>query len=262
MPTMPDSFRRESIMNTWLKAPQQFNLLPHEVQVWSVGLDALFAEVDQLAECLSTEEIQQSQRFVNSQLTNSYIVSHAMLRHIVARYLPLKPHQIKMANTTHGKPYLIDLPAELKLEFNMSHTRDLALYAVSLHPVGIDVEACNRDIQVEEIAERFFTATEYQALRALPESARQEAFYQCWTLKEAFIKAVGEGLSYGLDKFEVDFIEMSGNCLKHIEASTSKTEAWSLRPIHYSADYKVAVAIEGKLESIKFYSPDLLDFIK
>ncbi len=241
-------------MNTWLPSPPQLELSLGEVHVWSVSLDSYVQRADELAECLSPEELEQSQRFVSLPLTQNYIVSHAILRDILARYLHCNPGALKIANGEQGKPYLLDLPEGVKLEFNMSHTQGVALYAVSLQPVGVDIERLNRAMEVEDIAERFFSRREHEALLLLPVSQRQAAFYRCWTRKEAFIKALGQGLIYALDKFEVDFMSMKSNCLLSVESSVEQARVWSLWPIECSDEYAAAVALRGELKQLRCWN--------
>ncbi|HYF97970.1 MAG TPA: 4'-phosphopantetheinyl transferase superfamily protein [Coxiellaceae bacterium] len=249
-------------MNTWVKPPQQLSLVPHTLQLWAVEIESFLSQAEILAECLSEEEMHQAQRFVTTQLGNNYIVAHAFLRKILGAYLGLEASKIKFSTREQGKPCLDPTHHSVSLEFNMSHTKGLALYGVALTPVGVDVELSRYDMQLEEIAERFFTPSEYQILCALPQAERQKAFYRCWTLKEAFIKGLGEGLSYGLDKFEVDFVNDGTNCLKSIKGSSAEVDAWSLQNISYSEDYAAAFALHDQLQSLQLYAVDALDFIR
>jgi len=232
--------------NIWSTPVQHLSLEPQEVHVFAVDLEEFLSEADDLRALLSKEELQRAERFVSSVLSDHYIVSHAILRKILAQYLKLEPQAINIVTHAQGKPGLMNK----ELEFNMSHTRGVALYAISLNPVGIDIELLGRDVAVEEIAERFFARSEYEALVALPEAQRQKAFYQCWTLKEAFIKALGEGLIYGLDRFEVDF-GASTKCLKNAKDSLVSIEEWTLQPIIYSESTAAALAVRGKMSKLK-----------
>ena len=247
---MPLLFNAEHNMNTWLLPPEHLRLMPHEAHVWSVQLENFFGRADELLECLSAEEVQQSQRFVNAQLTNSYIIAHALLRHVLARYVDCKPEALLIEKNPQGKPYL----AHQNLEFNMSHTRGVALYAVSHQAVGIDIELLARDMQIEDIAERFFTENEYKKICALDPGDRQAAFYRCWTLKEAFIKALGHGLTYGLDRFEVDFMSEGSRCLKNVEDPLQNPQDWDLRPLFYSQEYAAALATQGALNGLQCFT--------
>ena len=249
-------------MNNWILPPRHLELKPGEPQLWAVELDRFNPQVEALTNCLSQEERGRAERFVTATLSNHYVIAHALLRHILAIYIKCQPQALQFLTSPHGKPYLDPAHHSLALEFNMSHTRGLALYAVALEPVGIDVELLGRDMQFEEIAERFFTQAEHQALCALPQASRQKAFYRCWTLKEAFVKALGQGLNYGLDKFEVDFLGDSSQCLQNIAGSTQEAHAWTLQNIDYSPEYAAAFASKGACLGLKLYAVNSLDFIR
>ncbi len=232
-------------MNFSSASPDEFSLVDGSVHVWSADLNRSTAEVDEMYEWLSPDEQERSHRFISKSLTDSYVVSHAILREILGRYLNQDPASLVFEKTPHGKPYLNGQ----NLTFNMTHTQGVALYAIALQPVGIDIECLSRAVEVEEIAKRFFTPSEYQLLLMLPVEQRQQAFYRCWTRKEAFIKAMGEGLTYGLDKFEVDFMK-DQNCLISIENSTAKAKEWDLMALNYSAEHTAALALKGAIKNL------------
>ena len=144
----------------------------------------------------------------------------------------------------HGKPYAPDLDG---IEFNLSHSGRHALIAIARdQAIGIDIEAQGRRRSINDIAERFFAPAESRALRALPEESRDAAFLRLWTGKEAVLKALGEGLSFGLDRveFELDAHGQLG-ALRHVASSTSSTAGWNWQALQPLADYHAAIAWHG-----------------
>ncbi|MFZ2237848.1 MAG: 4'-phosphopantetheinyl transferase superfamily protein [Dokdonella sp.] len=144
----------------------------------------------------------------------------------------------------HGKPYAPDLDG---IEFNLSHSGRHALIAIARdQAIGIDIEAQGRRRSINDIAERFFAPAESRALRALPEEARDAAFLRLWTGKEAVLKALGEGLSFGLDRVEFELDEHGQlGALLHVASSTSSTDGWNWRALRPLEDYHAAIAWHG-----------------
>ena len=133
-----------------------------------------------------------------------YTVAHAALRSILAGYLNVTPGDLEFEIGRRGKPRPAPTFTKDKLEFNLSHSHEVALIAVTREKeIGVDVERVREDFAFVEVAERYFTAGELSAIRALPQDLQRRAFYQCWTSKEAFLKAKGVGLSGELDEVEI-----------------------------------------------------------
>ena len=133
------------------------------------------------------------------------------------------------------------------LHFNISHSNDIALLAFGKsYPIGIDVEFRRKNIEITEITKKFFTANEANAINGLSPELQVEHFFNYWTCKEAFIKAIGEGLSYSLSKFEVD----SKNFKIHINDPKYNTINWSLVKLDPFPDYSAAIAVAGEIEKL------------
>ncbi len=129
----------------------------------------------------------------------------------------------------------------------MSHSHGVALYAVTRdREVGIDLEFIRRDLEVEQIAERFFSRRETATLRALPTALREYAFFLCWTRKEAYIKARGEGLSLPLDQFDVSLIPGEPAALLSTQPDSDEALRWSLQELTLASGYVAALAVEGR----------------
>jgi 4'-phosphopantetheinyl transferase len=190
-------------MPTSAPTPSLLTLPPGEVHVWIVeperitdpGLQASYRDL------LDAPEREKQQRFHFERHRLQYLVSHALVRLTLSRYAPVPPEAWSFAANTYGRP---EIRGEEKpwLRFNLSHTDGMALCAVARDvDVGADVEDAERRGETVGIADSFFAPAEVAALRALPEHAQRERFFDYWTLKEAYIKARGMGLSLPLDQF-------------------------------------------------------------
>jgi 4'-phosphopantetheinyl transferase len=174
------------------------------VKVVTVRLDVSPAIAGQLAQCLSDAERQRSSRFVFDHDRRRFIVARAQLRRLLATRLGVRPESVELVYGPRGKPALSRRFADSDLRFNVSHSEDVAVYAFALgREIGIDVEAIREIPDADDIAARFFSRCEYQAYRALERGDKPLGFFNCWTRKEAFIKAVGDGLHHPLDNFDV-----------------------------------------------------------
>ncbi len=151
---------------------------------------------------LTGDERERAGRFHFQRDSSAFAISRGLLRTLAGRYLDAPPERLRFDYTPYGKPYLAGQFAGSPLRFNLSHAHELVLYAfTSGAEVGVDVEYLRPELAGAEIAERFFSPREVEALLTLPVEGRTEAFFRCWTRKEAFIKAVGQGLSFPLDQF-------------------------------------------------------------
>jgi len=170
-----------------------------DVDVWLFQLSSTPDEQERLARYLSQDEQARAARFVNPTHGAQYAAGRGRMREIIARYTGTPPQSLRFLTGSAGKPSLegAGVPS-----FNLSHTGGTAALAVSaIGNVGVDIETV-RDITMD-VARRFFSAAEVAALEALLPDQRVAAFYRCWTRKEAVVKALGDGMSFPLDEFEV-----------------------------------------------------------
>ena len=173
------------------------------------------------------------------------LLPHAgYLRAILAKYMQCKPGELAFFYGEHGKPALASPWDKSQLRFNLSHAAGLALIAISLRrEIGVDVEHLNRKVgQMKDIAKRFFAPGEYEQLCALPREERRRAFFCCWTRKEAYLKALGAGLTHSLKNFEVSL----GRKAELLWIREGNTEDWTLQHLEPAKGYVGSVAIAGK----------------
>lgn len=182
-----------------------------EAHIWLAWTDR-FAEPPVLDACrrlLSEKETERCGRFYFERDRHLYLVAHAMVRHVLAAYLDVPPRHLRFSTNAYGRPELVREPGMPNLRFNLSHTQGLAALVVNLdHACGIDVEANQRSRDVVALATSVLSAQEQAAFDRVPEADRQLAFLRYWTLKEAYIKARGQGLSLPLAQFSFDMMQI------------------------------------------------------
>jgi 4'-phosphopantetheinyl transferase len=154
---------------------------------------------------------------------------------------------LRFSYSYYGKPALTTGLGHDTLNFNMSHSNEMAIYGVVRNrQIGVDIERIQTDFACEEIAARIFSPQENATLRSLPPRMKHEAFFNCWTRKEAFIKAKGLGLAYPLNQFEVSLIPGEPARLISIEEDLFEATRWSLLELEPDPDYAAALAVEGE----------------
>src|SRR5258708_9618484 len=192
----------------WMPPPKQLSLKPGELQVWRILFPTLRGQVDDAYKTLSEDERQRASRFRFEKDRVQSVLTRGALRCLLGRYLSADPREVVFRYGASNKPALA-YPATAEnnpFSFNVSHSGDVALIAISRLPaVGIDVEVIRPDFATAEVAQRFFSPLEVKGLLSLQRDEQAEAFFSCWTRKEAYIKAVGDGLSIPLDSFDVEF---------------------------------------------------------
>lgn len=217
-----------------------------DIQLWLASLEPPAAYLQYLWGLLSIDEQQRADRFHFERDRQHFIASRGMLRCILSSYLDLPPESLGFQYGATGKPALTEDRNPGDLRFNLSHSRALALYAIVLHhEIGVDIEHTSPVRDVETLARRFFSRQEYETLRSLPEQQKLGAFYNCWTRKEAYIKACGDGLSQPLDRFDVSLAPDEPAQLLSINGSPVGASRWYLHGFEPAPGYIAALAVEG-----------------
>ena len=214
-----------------------------EVHVWRTSLERPAETVRRMRSVLARDEQRRADRFRFERDRSRYIVGRALLRTLLARYLQTEAGELEFEYGEFRKPALRDGPW-----FNVSHSGPIALYAfTSAGEIGIDVELDNADFARERIAEQFFSPAEVSVLRSLPPEAQPRAFLTCWTRKEAFIKARGDGLSLALNSFDVTLAPGAPAALLRTAWCSEEPRQWRLRDLSDDgAGYIAAVALRGE----------------
>lgn len=232
--------------DVWKTPPELLSLSDRDVHVWKAPLDLATVHVQGLAEALSEDERARARRFVFERDRRRFTVGRGVLRALLGRYLGASPSTLKFRYSPHGKPAVAIGFGGDALRFTAAHSHETALYGVTLgREIGIDLEYIRPDLASDHVAERFFSRQEVAALRALSPASRLEAFFNCWTRKEAYIKARGEGLSLPLDRFEVSLAPGEPAALVSTPDDPPEASRWSLRELFPGPGYVGAVAVEG-----------------
>ena len=225
----------------------EWRLSNDQVHLWRACLDLPPERTRALERCLSPDERARAKRFVVNGVRNRFITARAVLRNLLSRYISEPPSNLRFRYAEHGKPDLSH--PETSIRFNVSHSHDLAVYALTTNrSVGVDAEYLHRRSIMDrmKIARRLFSSSECAALEALPRGRRDHAFLACWTRKEAFIKAIGQGLSCPLDQFDVTVDPDDPAELLATRWDQTDAERWSMTSIDPGPDYIGALAVEGK----------------
>lgn len=227
--------------------PRSLEALNGDVHVFCVTLDQPSARLEQLAGTLSNDEHARSARFNFKQDRNRFIAGRGLLREILGRLLRADPARLTFAYGSRGKPRLASPVNGRMLQFNLAHSDSLAVCAVSAsYELGIDIERIRPIREAEDIAARFFSARENAEWRSLPDERRAEAFFTCWTRKEAWLKAIGAGISEILNQGEVPpSSDEPGSPFKSemVSSASSSLRLYSLKP---ASLYRAAVATESQ----------------
>ncbi len=230
----------------WRCPPAALPLGRDEVHVWRAALDETPSRIDSFLNTLAADERTRAERFYFPRDRERFIVARGVLRAILGLYSNRAPECVFFSYSSHGKPKLAWESGDAAIRFNISHSHGVALYAVTrTREVGIDVEFIRSDLKVEQIAARFFSPYEIARLRTLPTDLREAAFFRCWTRKEAYIKAKGEGLSLPLDQFEVSLTPAEPAALLRTQRDPNEAQRWSLQELTPAPGYAAALAVQG-----------------
>jgi 4'-phosphopantetheinyl transferase len=244
LPFRQPEAREVSAMETWPLAPLSVLLPDDEVHVYAAPLPEGHTRSG-LYDLLDDEERKRAGRFLHIPSREQYIAARGALRILLGRYLRCSPRQVRFTTSPLGKPELA--PPAPPLHFNVSHSQGMALIAVTrIGQVGIDVEQVRTVETYLDMAQRFFTPGESSALLRAPREKSTEAFFHIWTRKEAFLKALGLGLTHGLERFEVSVPPDDPARILHIDGDRDAGARWSMQTLLPARGYIGALALETR----------------
>lgn len=237
----------------WRLPPQRPALSQKQVHVWAASLEPSEPELVSLYSALSADERARATRYRSVRDRLRFVAARGLLRFILGRYLGVEAVQVPLRYDPRGKPELdaqgLAQPLQIlaaSLQFSVSHCENLALYAFALgRRVGVDIERIRPGFAEGTMAEQFFSPAEKTALRALPLHEQQAAFFACWTRKEAFLKALGEGLTTPMDSFTVSLAPGEPAALLEAQSDPRETERWSMRDLPVAVGYAASLVVEG-----------------
>jgi 4'-phosphopantetheinyl transferase len=243
--------------STWTEPPPSLSLETGTVDVWRISLVQEDDRLETFRRTLDAGELERAGRFHFEKHRRHFIVARGFLRSVVARYLGSQPETLRFEYGVYGKPALGN---EHTLRFNLSHSNEVALLAVTLDAeLGVDVEHVRADFASEDIARRYFSRAEVEVFNALPQEDRVAAFFRCWTRKEAYIKAVGKGFSQALDAFDVTLAPGVQPAL--LRAEDDDASRWLLIDIEVGEGYAGALIVERPVAEVRFFRQDLLGIL-
>lgn len=229
----------------WNPVPDMPMLHRDEVHVWRIPLDLPASTVEHVGAALDAGEQARAERLRFPRDRRRFMLARGAVRAILGRYLAAEPAAIRFRYGPRGKPAL-DGAGDDSLCFNLSHSGELALLAVTRgRELGIDVEQMRPELAGESIARRFFSPHEVSVLLGLPTDERRAAFFRCWTRKEAYIKARGDGFALQLDAFDVTLAPGAPAALLRTEQEPHDAARWTLRDVPIDPGYAAALCVEG-----------------
>ncbi|MDJ0556871.1 MAG: 4'-phosphopantetheinyl transferase superfamily protein [Microcoleaceae cyanobacterium MO_207.B10] len=230
---------------------KKLELSGNTIHIWRANLKLPPPQIETLSKTLSSDEIERANQFYFEKDKHNFIVARATLRKILSLYLNLEPSQLKFTYSERGKPTL-SIPTSIL--FNLSHSQDLALYAITkVNSIGIDLEYIRPMNDAKSLAKRFFSAQEYKFISQLLPQQQQETFFKIWTCKEAYLKATGEGLAGGLEKVEVSTTPDQPIHFLSINENAKEASGWYLHQFVPEPNYIAAVVVAGKVEKLSFW---------
>lgn len=236
----------ETLDHLWSPSSKDLIVAENEVHVWRAGLELPSFQMQRLSGILTADEVDRANRFSFEIDRQRFIAARAALRSILSRYTTIYPGHLRFYYNQYGKPFLAPEYSSYLLNFNLSHSGSMALYAITRNmEIGVDVERVRSDFEYEELAKRFFSVNEVAVLRTIPIEKKLEAFYNCWTRKEAYLKAHGKGLSLPLDSFDVSFAPGEPPMLLITRDEPHERSLWTLLDLTPGLGYMGALAVKG-----------------
>ncbi len=240
-------------MYNWSIPAEKNSINENEVHIWVAHLTVSPSRIKQYYPLLSTDEKERSERFVHFIHRKRFIASHGFMRTAIASYLDCDADELIFKQEKKGKPYLYTNKPSPPLQFNLSHSNNLALLAIcKTKAVGVDVEFMERKNEWKKIAQRFFTPDEQAALFSLDENLQQQAFFTIWTRKEAHMKVVGEGLYLAPSQFNVSVPPEAAAFINYTEKTHS--QHWQMQDIIFQdmfKEYCACVSVEGGFDTLQ-----------
>jgi 4'-phosphopantetheinyl transferase len=219
---------------------EQHKLHGRVIEIWILPTETSDPARAKFERLLAPEEKVRAERFRFDRLRNSFITTRGALRCLLGSYLSVPPASLEFHYGSKGKPTLA--PA-MEIDFNATHSGDFAAFAFTLGcQIGIDLEHIHPLAEMQDIAGRFFCPDETAELASLPPDDREAAFFRCWTRKEAYIKAIGDGLSAPLDAFRVTLLSNEPARFVHLAHDTNAAQAWTLHDLSLASGYAAALA--------------------
>lgn len=237
------------------RVTQHPTLAPNEVHIWYADLNLPEPNWKHLEQTLSEDEQIRAGKYAFPHLRRRFVVARGILRTLLGAYLETPPQALQLSYGAFGKPVLEGDSHTSTCHFNLSHTEEVALFAFSFDTeVGIDVELMEEGVDILHLARQYFSTREYSDLLALPIPQRLAGFYTCWTRKEAYLKALGTGLSTDLASFDVEVSPLKSAQLLQVEDARCEAQKWRLYDIPSQRGYCTSLATREGDWNLKCFS--------
>jgi 4'-phosphopantetheinyl transferase len=228
----------------WLKPTDDAFMLNKNAHIWLIRYDRAEGLLKESENILSDEEKQRARRFHFKIDRERFSITRSLLKKILGKIISIPAQEIQFNFNKHGKPVLTE-PFQ-KIQFNVSHSGNLGMIAISDTPIGVDVEQFRKEMTTADIAKRFFSKVEVEEFLKLNEDEKLQGFFNCWTRKEAFIKAIGKGLSLPLNTFDVTLRPTEPARLLAVRYKNEVANDWTLTNIKVENGYAAAFIIKAK----------------
>ena len=241
-------------MSYWKQMPARLVPAPGVVDICRTSLSLPQTQVDIYRSLLSDTEARRAERFRGQAKSREYIISRGLLRKVLGITLGCNPEDIDFHYSAHDKPCLAAPKDENDIRFNVSHSHEQTLIALTpSNDIGVDIEHLRTNLEFKKMASRFFSVNEADELNTYTDLGIAQAFFACWTRKEAFVKALGEGIAFGLSEFSVSANPFVDEVRLVTHWDESFAGGWSIRNINAGRDYVAAIAVAGKISRLRFW---------
>ncbi|MCI0661020.1 MAG: 4'-phosphopantetheinyl transferase superfamily protein [Acidobacteria bacterium] len=243
--------------DVWAHPSASIKLGEDEAHVWRASLNQEAEIIGSLATLLSPDEYQRAEKYRRLIDRDRFIAGRGILRKIISVYLAISPAELQFTYNEYGKPTVSDDQNDCALNFNLSHSNGMALYAVACRRrVGVDIEYIRKDFTTLDIAEPLFSKDEVRSLKTIPADLRTEAFFNCWSRKESYIKAIGMGVSYPLDGFTVSIAPNVAPSLLKVDSDECEPYRWQMYELKAREGYAASSIVENPPVTLRQWSAD------
>lgn len=248
-PSIPRALQAPPVRRYGFSLPASHSprLEGNAVHVWFGNLETMGGRSSELAGLLSDDELSRMQRFKFDPDRTAFACARGMMRTILGMYLEVAPRELRFAYSESGKPRLSGPLTHSPLQFNLSHTSGAVLMALCRgRQIGIDIERIREGVDVDDIAKRFFSSAEQAELRLFANAkSRTQAFFHCWTRKEALLKATAQGLTFPLSRFDVSVDPEKWQVDLITRPDANEADRWSIARVELPCEYAGAIAVEN-----------------
>lgn len=249
----PD-YRTRNMKTAWNEPPIRPLLSGNDVHIWRAVLDVPGWRVQEFKEKLSVEERIKSEKFRFERDRSRFIAARGILRLILGAYLGIVPNEIRFCYEIGGKPRLLSSFATDDIQFNLSHSEELALYGFTRgHEVGVDIECIREMSEMEEIVEQLYSRRYRDLLSTVSPNEKQEIFFHWWTRKEAFAKGTGSGLTHPVDTFDALPVEGKSAGSVWIMEAGQQGQQWSMWDVSPADGFAGTVLVEGEGLDVQYW---------